>query len=529
MYTQFFGLTREPFSIAPDPRSLYMSAAHREALAHLLYGIRGGGGFVVLTGEVGAGKTTVCRCLLEQVPEECRLAYVFNPRLSAAELLVTVCEEFGIGFDAADGTRPAPGVKECIDALNRQLLATHAAGGQSVLIIDEAQGLSEDLLEQLRLLTNLETNERKLLQIILIGQPNLRDLLDNPALEQVAQRVIARFHLGALDLDETREYVAHRWAQAGGAPAALPFDAALMKRVHRLTGGLPRRINVLCDRALLAAYVAGSARVDGAMLARAAREVAGGGDPLALNRRPVLAVALAAAAAIVVVALLVVTLWPLHEDSDYRRVRQELVPVQSEIQPAGTPAPLPAGGEPLPAWRALAALWKLPVLTGDPCGAAQQAQGLQCYRGNGGLAEIRQIDRPVVLALSDPASPGRRGHVLLKGLDHDSALLESDGETRRVSLLTLAGGWRGEFETWWRAPDGYRPGERGVPPEWLARQLARIDERYGVAPAAELSEALRQFQRIQGLSADGKPGPRTLMQINRLVGVDEPRLQSQGR
>src|SRR3954470_21230942 len=217
MYAPFFGLAREPFSIAPDPHFLYMSEAHREALAHLLYGLGGGGGFVLLTGEIGAGKTTVCRCFLDQVPAHCDVAYVFNPKLGAIELLETVCGGFGI--DAASAVT----IKDYVDALNDFLLRSHAAGRQAVLIIDEAQSLSAEVLEQLRLLTNLETSERKLLQIILIGQPELRDMLARPELEQLAQRVIARYHLPALTESETGAYVAHRLAVAGANAAAAPI------------------------------------------------------------------------------------------------------------------------------------------------------------------------------------------------------------------------------------------------------------------------------------------------------------------
>jgi len=190
MYMRFFGLKQKPFSIAPDPRYLFMSERHREALAHLLYGVQGGGGFVLLTGEIGAGKTTVCRCFLEQVPRQCNVAYIFNPKLTALELLQTICHEFGIAVPV-----PATGaatVKDHVDALNTFLLRTHAVGQNNVLIIDEAQNLSAEVLEQLRLLTNLETNERKLLQIVLIGQPELRGMVARPELEQLGQRVIAR-------------------------------------------------------------------------------------------------------------------------------------------------------------------------------------------------------------------------------------------------------------------------------------------------------------------------------------------------
>ncbi len=284
MYVKFFGLQQNPFSIAPDPRYLFMSERHREALAHLLYGVAGGGGFVLLTGEIGAGKTTVCRCLLEQVPATCQVAYVFNPKLNACELLQSVCEEFGVAVPAvgdakASGATPAT-VKHYIDPLNTHLLAAHAQGRQCVLIIDEAQNLSAEVLEQLRLLTNLETNERKLLQIILIGQPELRSLLAAPALESLAQRVIARYHLGALTAAETAGYVAHRLSVAGHC-GVLPFDARALRRIHTLTAGVPRRINRLCDRALLGAYSQGQAAVRRRLVDQAAAEVfeAGAASP----------------------------------------------------------------------------------------------------------------------------------------------------------------------------------------------------------------------------------------------------------
>ncbi|MDB5750357.1 MAG: Peptidoglycan-binding domain 1, partial [Ramlibacter sp.] len=250
MYASYFGLKQEPFSIAPDPRLLFMSEQHREALAHLLYGVQGGGGFVLLTGEIGTGKTTICRSFLDQVPANVNLAYIFNPKLTVLELLDTVCHEFGVPAPQPDR---AVTVKDYLDPLNGFLLQAHAAGRNNVLVIDEAQNLAPEVLEQLRLLTNLETSERKLLQIILIGQPELRTMLARPELEQLAQRVIARYHLKALAEAETAQYVRHRM-EACGLQRPLPFDRAALRRVHAVAGGVPRRINLLCDRALLGAY-----------------------------------------------------------------------------------------------------------------------------------------------------------------------------------------------------------------------------------------------------------------------------------
>src|SRR5450830_402201 len=266
MYHSYFGLAEAPFSIAPEPRYLYMSRHHQEALAHLLYGVNGDGGFVLLTGEVGTGKTTICRCLLQQIPASCDVAYIFNPMLTMEELLSTICVEFGIAYPPGNTS-----IMVFVDCINAFLLDAHAKGRHTVLIIDEAQNLSADVLEQMRLLTNLETNERKLLQIILLGQPELALMLERPELRQLSQRIVARYHLGPLTKPEVAAYVRHRLEISGAQRQLIP--ARLMGRVYRLSGGVPRVINVLCDRSLLGAYVEGKECIDGATLAKAAREV----------------------------------------------------------------------------------------------------------------------------------------------------------------------------------------------------------------------------------------------------------------
>ena len=268
MYASHFGLTEAPFSITPDPRFLYMSERHREGLAHLLFGIQQPGGFVQLTGEVGTGKTTLCRCLLEQLPPKVDVALVLNPRVTVVEFLATVCDELWIRYPP--GTTS---VKALVDALYRYLLETHGRGRRSVLIVDEAQNLSVDVLEQIRLLTNLETAAEKLLQIILIGQPELLRLLERRELRQLAQRISARYHLRQFPRPDTCGYIRHRIRVAGGSDAL--FSPAAMCRVHRLSDGIPRLINVICDRALLGAYAHDLHRVDAAMVRRASREVRG--------------------------------------------------------------------------------------------------------------------------------------------------------------------------------------------------------------------------------------------------------------
>src|SRR5512143_372585 len=236
MYTSFFGLQEKPFAITPDPRYLYLSARHAEALAHLLYGIGEGGGFVQLTGEVGTGKTTLCRCLLEQLPPEVDVALILNPKLTDVELLAAVCDELGITYPPGTESR-----KVLVDRLYQYLLDAHARGRRTVLILDEAQDLAPDVLEQIRLLTNLETSTRKLLQIILIGQPELIRVLAREDLRQLAQRVVARYHLHPFSAEDTRAYIRHRMEVAGQKGKI--FSEAAMRRVHAASRGIPRLIN----------------------------------------------------------------------------------------------------------------------------------------------------------------------------------------------------------------------------------------------------------------------------------------------
>ena len=268
MYLPHYGLTEPPFAITPDPRFVFLSERHRDALAHLLYGVGqgGSGGFVQLTGEVGTGKTTLCRLLLEQLPESVRVALVLNPRLTALELLETICEELHVEIP---GKRRS--LKLQVDALNQHLLQAYADGLRVVLIIDEAQELQREALEQVRLLTNLETPTQKLLQVILLGQPELRETLSRPSLRQLAQRITARFHLTPLAAHETEAYLRHRLQVAGAT--GFPFDAAAVRRLHALAGGVPRLLNVLADRTLLAGYVHGRVQLDAARVDQAAAEV----------------------------------------------------------------------------------------------------------------------------------------------------------------------------------------------------------------------------------------------------------------
>lgn len=268
MYTQFFNLREMPFSIAPDPAYLYMSPRHQEALGHLLYGTGQYGGFVQLTGEVGTGKTTIIRTLLAQRLDNVDVAMIHNPRQSEREFVQSICDELSVSYDKAN-----PTLKTLVDALNAYLIERHTAGRRTVLIIDEAQQLAPDVLEQVRLLTNLETSKEKLLRIMLIGQPELAELLARQDLRQLAQRITARYHLTPLSAEETVEYIAHRLQVAGGARDL--FSPAAIKLIHRHSGGIPRLINILCDRGLLGAYSQSVRQVTPELVGMAAAEVFG--------------------------------------------------------------------------------------------------------------------------------------------------------------------------------------------------------------------------------------------------------------
>ena len=563
MYASFFGLKHEPFSIAPDPRYLFMSERHREALAHLLYGVKGaGGGFVLLTGEIGAGKTTVCRCLLEQIPKRCNVAYIFNPKLTALELLKTVCDEFHVPY-RHEGAGP-PTVKDYLDPLNEFLLKTHAIGLNNVLIIDEAQNLATGVLEQLRLLTNLETNQRKLLQIVLIGQPELRTMLARPELEQLAQRVIARYHLGALTEPETAQYLRHRLGVAG-LGTANPFTKSAMRRIHQRSRGVPRRINLLADRALLGAYADGVARVDQTIVDKAAAEVFGPDERVqALRRMAPWALGALAGAAMATGTALWLTREPptIATASTVMPAAVVALPAASAVAEtaavdvvaaARAAAPAPASAavadattplfltaadltrkvtKPLrrerDAWRELARMWPSDgpdADASDPCTPAPPSTW-QCFKSSAaGLPLIRQLDRPGLVTLLD--DNGKPVHALLVAIDGRSATLRMNGQNIVVALVALAHLWQGDFATYWQAPEGYQrpigPGDAGPLVDQLALQLATVRGEPAPAGAQRVGNAMKTrvqaFQLAQGLKPDGLAGPTTFMQLTRATAA----------
>jgi general secretion pathway protein A len=267
MYTAFYGLSEKPFSLTPDPRYLFLAGSHREALAHVLYGVEQGDGFISVTGEVGTGKTTLCWTLLQRLGPDTEVAFVFNPTLSGDELLRAISVEFDLPTEGL-------GRAELSDQLNRFLLAQRRAGHRVLLIVDEAQNLSRQTLEEIRLLSNLETSTSKLIQILLFGQPELDAKLESRDLRQLRQRISVRWALSSLSPSETREYVRHRLRVASGGECDFFTDRAL-REVHRRSRGVPRLVNLICDRALLAGFAAGSRTIGPDVAAQAAREVLG--------------------------------------------------------------------------------------------------------------------------------------------------------------------------------------------------------------------------------------------------------------
>ena len=267
MYLQYYGLTEAPFDITPNPRFLFYSPKHREAFNHLLYGIRERKGFVQLTGEVGAGKTTLCRAMLEQLDGHYATALILNPVMSPNEMMKAIAIEFGLPVNGLDRL-------DTLAVINQFLLQQVERGQDTVLIIDEAQDLTDELLEQVRLLSNLETDNRKLLQIVLLGQPELRDKLNNPRLRQLRQRITVRYHLAPLTRNEVNQYVQHR-LEVSGANGAPHFTAPALWRIYRYSQGIPRLVNAICDKALLAGYVGQQEKIDYRTVGHAARELEG--------------------------------------------------------------------------------------------------------------------------------------------------------------------------------------------------------------------------------------------------------------
>jgi general secretion pathway protein A len=531
VYALHFGLTERPFSLAPDPRYLYLSDGHREALAHLLYGLGEGGGFVQLTGEVGTGKTTVCRTLLDQLPPEVDVAMIFNPRLTSAELIATVCDELRVTYPA--GTKS---LKVLVDALSRALLDTHARGRRTVLIIDEAQNLSMEVLEELRLLTNLETTRQKLLQVILIGQPELGELLQRRELRQLSQRVTARYHLRPFALRETRAYVQHRMAIAGQQTPI--FSDAALRVAHGRAAGVPRLINSVCDRALLGAFSRGRRHVTAGIVRRAAAEVLGRRP----RRRPWVPAAAAAAVLVAVIAgaTALGTAWFTRIGSAWSLTPPP--PPAAPVNPVlATPPPTPPTPPPAPPRPSLAETLSVSADAADKDAAfatlyAQwgveyrgtsrvagcdygRAAGFRCLARAGTWTVLRRLDLPAMLTLTTAA--GDKHYAVLTALAEDTATVTIGERRLTLPLVEVERFWDGDFVTLWKAPAlaaaPLVPGMGGRDIRWLRQRLGDLDG----APAGaglvyddDLKRRVVAFQQAHALTPDGIAGEETLLRLS---------------
>lgn len=573
MYTQFFNLREMPFSIAPDPAYLYMSPRHQEALGHLLYGTGKYGGFVQLTGEVGTGKTTIIRTLLAQRLDNVDVAMIHNPRQSEREFVQSICDELGASYDKTN-----PTLKTLVDALNVYLIARHTEGRRTVLIIDEAQQLAPDVLEQVRLLTNLETSKEKLLRIMLIGQPELAELLARQDLRQLAQRITARYHLTPLLAEETTEYIAHRLQVAGGARDL--FSPAAIKLIHRQANGIPRVINIICDRALLGAYSQSVRQVTPELVEQAAAEVLGVPASLiagtrnlrrSARRRPSLTLPKFslpggwmrwAEGALVVIGLmlaaqLLLREWrarPASADTALVEVASPAptAPIAAPIKtepakmpvavpaPVVTPAPAPADAPaptaaPQTALSAaaplnslvqrLAQLWQpgIRLTRGEKACTSLHRDRLECLKGNAEWSDLAAMNTPAILTLSEN---GSLRYVLLRELRNEQATLLGPGGKLRLPLTALDPLWTGEYLLLWRRETdelSIGPDTRGDPILWLRQRLAaRLGKAVGDPGDATWDEELRKaVQRAQtdiGARPDGIAGPRTLLGLASQTG-----------
>jgi general secretion pathway protein A len=545
MYSDFFGVNEKPFSIAPDPRYLFMSERHTEGLAHLIYGVKEGGGFIQLTGEVGTGKTTLVRSLLQQLPDTADVALILNPQLSRVEFLSAICEELGVTLPEQSDS-----IKALTTALNAFLLSNHGRGRRTILIVDEAQNLRVDVLEQVRLLTNLETTKQKLLQIILIGQPELRELLSRNDMRQLAQRITGRYHLEPLNRDETIAYVEHRLKVAGAVGEI--FGDKAKRELFRLSDGIPRMINVIADRALLGAFTRETHQVTPELVRGAAREVYD--RPTA--QLPAWTGRAAAAAGIAALAAVAALLLSNSE------TERPAVPAAAARSPLASSAPAAkgpglaysAGGEARSAdqvrlaqllsgsegdtgtdqaFTTLFSLWGIDYDRGPmrPCKQAE-AHNLHCLFQRGSLSQVRSLDRPVILTLRDDAS--NEHQLVLAGLDGNTAILALGEREYRVDAGELSDFWFGEYLLVWRPETGavksYFPGMRDPDIPWIRSSLSAIQGE-PVSPMDSdlyddaLEERVRQYQRDRRLNVDGLVGQQTQIAMNTDLGaLDRPRL-----
>jgi len=586
MFGQFFNIDESAFSIAPNPKYLYLSKQHEEALAHLVYGITCKGGFVLLTGDIGTGKTTICRCMFEQLPENTDIAFVINPQYSPLELLSSICDELHIAYSTFH-----PNVKDFVKKLFTYLIDAHAKGRNTVLVIDEAQNLSIDALEHIRALTNIETNELKLLQIILIGQPELRGMLARPELEQVNQRITARFHIGPLNMHETNKYISHRLSVAGATQAI--FSSANVKLIFRLSRGVPRLINILCDRVLLGAYTLRQRKINAAIIKQSAAEVF---DHVVPNSGLLPKAVAASLIALLVSGVLMFafqdsiidSLNILRQDIQqsllsnneknhkeaFRLANEKIelpVAIKNVLSEKHKSSPATANENQelviaaeiekdsiimardelantkvsrvnesnavrvtghAEAFRDLFRLWGIDYsLSGPtPCEQAVEHE-LYCYQSSGTITELAKLNRPVIL--KSHAKHYGPSYLVMVSVDDEKAVVSENDEYRLVLIADIESNWSGEFEMLWRplhsGVSHILPGQKGEAIVALEKKLAHIEGRQPELAnpfiySSKLVNQVKTFQVTQNITADGIVGPITQIHINNVQHANVPYL-----
>lgn len=566
MYQEFYGISESPFSIVPSARFLYLSERHREALTHMLASLNGGGGFGLLTGEVGTGKTTVLRSLVARLPQETQVAVVLNPSLSTRDLLASLCDEVAISYPADAN------LKQLTDAIYQHLLENHRNGRQTLLLIDEAQHLMPDVLEQLRLLTNLETDSTKLLKVVLVGQPELQQLLQQERLRQLAQRITTRYHLLPLTGEEVCEYINYRLRAVDCLHQV--FAPAQAQQIAKATGGIPRLINLVCDKAMQLGHQHSMHQLSRDVVAKACDEILSWqlpsqpaeamsgaakptGRPASLALAAGLAVALGGAYLLGAIPGVSAPFPQLLSASMAKpatsvsagqpvistgAVTETATPVTAQ-QTSSTSLAMQTGtadarwqhlirlaDSERQAMQELFRLWGYETNLNQANCESGSLIAMSCFRGKGDLEQLGITNRPAILSLSDPAGPAYYATLYAIGRDQVELLLA--GERIAVSPNWLNARWNGEYTLLWRPPLGdksaIRYGQQGPRVRWLDRQLSSI---LGEAQSGQdtfeqrLLDKLRRFQRAQDLSADGIAGPRTLMVIDAALNLPGPTLQ----
>lgn len=539
MYYKYFGLKEAPFSIAPNPDYLFMTERHREALAHLHHCIESDAGFVMLTGDIGTGKTTVCRLFLNKLPDDTQVAFILNPFLGGKELLFSIAQELQIEELEENAT-----LRESVDAIYLHLLRNYSKKRHTILLIDEAQHIHSKVLELIRLLTNLETDRKKLLKIILVGQPELNDILAQEDMVQLSQRITARYHIKPLSLEETRAYIDYRMRTAGFMGELSPFPKTAVKQIYQYTKGVPRLINVLCDRVLLGVYSQNKALADSEIIKKAFREVKG----VEPKKRQWLYPLSGALAGVLVVSL---ALWLFMGKSD-QSLNQEgdIAQMQPQVNQANGAVPAPSQSVTATAAHTLAvtsveepprqlqyftdkaaALRGLfPQMLGSKSQVVKNCTdiiltGWQCDDVTlSAWNQVRGLNRPGIITTRQNFQDY---YYIVLGINNTHIQFLFEGESAWYPMDEIKGEWTGTFTYLWQPPKDFEKyiyfDSSASSVKWLAEAFARIDQRDEKLADSAFNSLLKQriilFQKEHNLLPDGIAGVQTLLKINEALGV----------